>query len=99
MSAGIGWALWQHSKFYLQQFKEPVPGWMKGIETPKRLRLIKLASAWVGACPRSCYRTMRPKPGAPKPKGPEGRADPPNGLGGFDPDCRPRRFVKAAKEE
>jgi hypothetical protein len=43
MSAGIGWALWHHSKLYLQQFKEPVPGWMKGIDTPKRLRLIKLA--------------------------------------------------------
>jgi hypothetical protein len=25
--------------------------------------------------------------------------DPPNGLGGFDPDCRPRRIAKAAKQE
>jgi hypothetical protein len=27
------------------------------------------------------------------------RSGPPQGLGGFDPDCRPRRIAKAAKQE
>jgi hypothetical protein len=43
MSAGVGWAIWHYSKLYCSQFKEPVPVWLRTIELPIRLKLIKQA--------------------------------------------------------
>ncbi len=63
MSAGIGWALWHHSKFYLQQFKEPVPGWMQVIEPPRRLRLIKLATSLGWRLPSALLKDDASEPG------------------------------------
>ncbi len=63
MSAGIGWALRHHSKLYLQQFKEPVPGWMLGIEPPKRLRLIKLATSLGWRLPLELLQDYATEPG------------------------------------
>lgn len=68
MSAGIGWALWHHSKLYGSQFKEQVPGWLQEIELPKRLKLIKLACSLRWRLPAQVLHDGLTEPGCSKSK-------------------------------